>query len=179
VRSASCRPQRAALRVAVKSALSKAILSMAALGWRTLYMLDSIVVVGRRMMLKRRHRQPVLSMALLASLWASVGMHVVHPAFHEHGRAAAPLNHGVPPAGIHLCARWEEGPGAACRLWGDAPCPICAFLAAFHAACDEPAGPLLCTDEAPEHFRSFGRPAVQSAFWSPTGARGPPTLPVV
>lgn len=131
------------------------------------------------MMLRRRYGQIVFSMALLAILYAGIGMHVVHPAFHEHGRATALPNHGVPSAGIHLCLRWAEGPGAACHLCGDGPCPICAFLAAFHAACGVPVGLVLCIDEAPERLRSLGRPAVQSAFWSPTGARGPPTLPVI
>jgi len=125
-------------------------------------------------MLSRRYGHALLLMALLAILFASVGSHIVHPAFHEHPHATAPANDGSPSAGLHRYAGAQEADGRAGDLCGRGPCPICLFLAAFQADCAVAVCLLPCTDAVPERRCPRAVPAVQIPFWAAHAARAPP-----
>jgi hypothetical protein len=125
-------------------------------------------------MLSGRYGRVFVWTALLAILFASVGSHIVHPAFHEHPHVTAAANDGSPSASLRRCAGSQEADGRVGDLCGWGPCPICLLLAAFQADCPLPVGLLPCTDAVPARRRPRAVPAVQIPFWAAHAARAPP-----
>ena len=133
-----------------------------------------VASTGRRTMVDRRYGHAFLLMALLAILFASVGAHIVHPAFHEHLCTRGRANDGSPSANLHRRAGSQESHPRAGHVCGHGPCPICLLLAAFHATCNLPVDLVRCIDGAPERPCRPAVLAAQLPFWAAHAARAPP-----
>ena len=106
-------------------------------------------------------------LALAAMFFASVGVHLIHPALHRHHDGGA----------HETSARSDSPPGApACESAGAAhdDCMVCAFLAAFHCPTPlTPPGVISCAPLCPAGPPARTAPVrVLSMFR--LASRGPP-----
>ena len=125
-------------------------------------------------MVNRRYGHALLLTALLAILFASVGSHIVHPAFHEHRYARAWANAGSRSGGLPRRGGSQESEASAGHVRGQGPCPICLLLAAFHATSDLPVGLARGIDAVPDRRCPPAVRAAQLPFWAGHAARAPP-----
>jgi len=111
-------------------------------------------------------------LAMMAMLFAAVGMHVVHPAFHHSvpvcvGRADDSSRHRVQFSltGSHNHIQLYD------------QCPICLFLSKFHLEESRLEPSVVALDYVPENVVVFEVVILQKSCGLVLGSRGPPHLP--
>jgi hypothetical protein len=111
-------------------------------------------------------------LAMTAIFFAAVGMHLVHPAFHQNmpayaDRADGPPQHRAQPAGT----------GSHPHIRPYDHCPICMFLSKFHSQANSSELPVVTLGYAPKDLAAFEIAILQKPCGLTLGSRAPPHLP--
>jgi len=113
-------------------------------------------------------------LALTAILLAAVGIHFVHPTFHQNMPACADRAGDFPQQRAQFGST-NSHPHI--RLYHQ--CPICLFLSNFHSENSSPEPLVMAHDYAPKNFAAFKLAILQKSCGLVLGSRGPPQLSIL
>ena len=108
-------------------------------------------------------------LAMMVILFATVGMHLIHPAFH-HSMPGCANRAGDSPQHRAQFVSTDSRPHI--RLYDQ--CPICLFLSNFHSQVNPPEPSVMALDYVSENLVAFKLAILQKFHGRVLGSRAPP-----